>query len=84
MQNKSIQRKNSALENFDLLPNTANVRLPTVMSLYGVSAATVWRNIKNGNIPKPRKLTSRTTVFNVGDLRIALGQKQENDKLEVA
>ena len=72
MQNTSIERKKSALENFDLLPNTANVRLPTVMGLYGISSATVWRNIKNGNIPKPRRLTSRTTVFNVGELRAAL------------
>jgi len=84
MQNKSLERKNSALENFDLLPNTANVRLPTVMSLYGISAATVWRNIKNGNIPKPRKLTSRTTVFNVGDLRTALKTKPEPSEIEVA
>jgi len=72
MQNTSIERKKSALENFDFLPDTANVRLPTVMGLYGVSSATVWRNIKNGNIPKPRRLTSRTTVFNVGELRAAL------------
>lgn len=61
---------------FDSLPNTANVRLPVVMGLYGISAATVWRNIKNGNIPKPRKLTSRTTVFNVGELREALALKR--------
>ena len=60
------------LSDFDSLPDTANVRLPVVMGLYGISAATVWRNIKNGNIPKPRKLTSRTTVFNVGELRSAL------------
>lgn len=64
------------LSDFDSLPNTANVRLPVVMGLYGVSAATVWRNIKNGNIPKPRKLTSRTTVFNVGELREALEYKR--------
>ena len=64
------------LEFFDTLPDSANVRLPIVMALYGVSSATVWRNIKNGNIPKPRKLTSRTTVFNVGDLRNALTSNQ--------
>lgn len=65
------------LSDFDSLPNTANVRLPVVMGLYGVSSATVWRNIKNGNIPRPRKLTSRTTVFNVGELRAALALKRD-------
>ena len=44
---------NSALSNFDQLPDSANVRLPTVMGLYGISAATIWRQVKTGNIPSP-------------------------------
>ena len=64
--------KIEALEVFDFLPISANVRLPVVMALYGISQASVWRNVKNGNIPKPRKLTTRTTVWNVGELRAAL------------
>ena len=64
--------KIEALEVFDFLPISANVRLPVVMALYGISQASVWRNVKNGNIPKPRKLTTRTTVWNVGVLRAAL------------
>lgn len=65
----------AALKNFDQLPSSANVRLPIVMALYGISPATVWRNVKNGNIPKPYKLTTRTTVWNVGELRVALNVK---------
>jgi len=61
-----------ALSTFDSLPNTSNVRLPIVMALYGISSATVWRNVKSGKIPKPRKLTARTTAWNVGELRSAL------------
>ena len=60
------------IEVFDFLPISANVRLPVVMALYGISSASVWRNVKNGNIPKPRKLTTRTTAWNVGELRAAL------------
>ena len=60
------------LKAFDSLPQSANVRLPVVMALYGISSASVWRNVKNGNIPKPRKLTTRTTVWNVGELRADL------------
>ena len=70
MQTKS--QLSEALINFDQLPNIANVRLSVVMALYGISSATVWRNVKNGNIPKPHKLTARTTVWNVGELRAAL------------
>jgi predicted DNA-binding transcriptional regulator AlpA len=60
------------LEAFDSLPQSANVRLPVVMGLYAISSASVWRNVKNGNIPQPRKLTLRTTVWNVGELRASL------------
>ena len=73
MQTKS--QLSEALINFDQLPNSANVRLPVVMALYGISPATVWRNVKNGYIPKPQKLTVRTTVWNVGELRSALNVK---------
>lgn len=62
---------------FDYLPDSANVRLPVVKALYAISAPSVWRNVKNGNIPKPRKLTPRTTVWNVGELRAALGLQGE-------
>ena len=61
-----------ALKNFDQLPNTANVRQPVVQGLYGCSAASIWRGVKDGRIPKPRKLSPRTTCWNVGELRKAL------------
>ena len=64
-----------ALQNFDQTPNSAFIRLPIVMRLYGVSAATIWRGVKNGTIPKPSKLTQRTTAWNVGLVRAALAAK---------
>lgn len=63
-----------ALKNFDHLPDSANVRLPIVMGLYGISAATVWRQVKAGIIPSPRKLTPRTTAWSVKDLRGVLNK----------
>jgi len=65
-----------ALSYFDNLPNSSNVRLPVVMVIYGISSASVWRNVKLGYIPKPRKLTPRTTVWNVGEIRHALHLKK--------
>ena len=72
MSDRYTTRISSALSNFDQLPDSANVRLPTVMGLYGISAATVWRQVKAGIIPSPRKLTPRTTAWSVKDLRQVL------------
>ena len=64
-----------ALSQFEQLPNSSFIRLPVIKGLYGVSAATIWRGVKNGNIPKPVKLTERTTAWNVGLVRAALAAK---------
>ncbi len=72
MQLKSDSQIPKALASFDQLPDSANVRLPIVMGLYGISSASVWRGVKAGIIPKPRKLTPRTTAWLVRDLREAL------------
>lgn len=63
------------LANFDQLPDSAYVRLPIIKALYGVSSATIWRGVKNATIPKPSKLTTRTTAWNVGQIRAALAAK---------
>ena len=64
-----------ALINFDNLPDSAYIRLPVMMGLYGVSAASIWRGTKQGVIPKAIKLTERTTAWNVGQVRAALAAK---------
>lgn len=63
------------LANFDHLPNSAYIRLPVLMGLYGISSASCWRNVKSGKIPKPCKLTERTTAWNVGLVRADLAKK---------
>lgn len=61
-----------ALKNFNALPDSAHVRLPVVAALYGCSPATIFRRVKSGHIPAPRKLSERVTAWNVGALRKAL------------
>ncbi|MDD4978727.1 MAG: AlpA family phage regulatory protein [Gallionella sp.] len=61
-----------ALINFDSLPDSANVRQPVVQGLVGCSAATVWRMVKRGTLPRPRKISTRITAWNVGELREVL------------
>ena len=64
-----------ALANFDKLPDSAYNRLPVMKGLYGVSAASIWRGVKNSTIPKPVKLTERTTAWSVKLIRAALAAK---------
>lgn len=58
-----------ALKNFDSLPDSAHIRAPIVQALIGCSSATVWRMVKRGTLPAPRKLSERVTAWQVGELR---------------
>ncbi len=60
------------LKQFDDLPDAAYVRQPVVEALYACSSATVWRRVQDGRIPRPAKLSTRVTAWNVGELRCAL------------
>ncbi len=72
MKSRNLQEIPEALKNFDLLPDSASVRQPVVEALYACSPASVWRGVHAGRIPLPRKLSPRTTCWNVGELRVAL------------
>ena len=61
-----------ALLNFDALPDSANVRLPVVCALFGISSPTAWRWVKKGTLPAARRLSEGVTAWNVGELRKAL------------
>ncbi len=63
-----------ALRNFDSLPDLAGVREPVVKGLLSCSSSTVWRMVKDGRLPKPKKQSERVTVWNVGELREALAR----------
>ena len=64
-----------SLANFDNMPDSAYIRLPTMRGLYGVSSSSIWRAVKNSKIPSPVKLTERTTAWNVGLVRADLALK---------
>lgn len=67
-----------AIRNFDDLPNCAYIRLPMLMSLFSVSKASIWRWVKNGTIPKPTKLATRTSAWQVGEIRNLLTSKHSD------
>jgi predicted DNA-binding transcriptional regulator AlpA len=72
MEQPKSSRIPAALENFDSLPDSAFVRLPTVSALRNCSNATTWRHAKQGLIPSPRKLSAGISAWNVGELRACL------------
>ncbi|NTV10213.1 MAG: transcriptional regulator [Zoogloea sp.] len=65
-----------ALRNFGAHPDEGYVRLPVVVGLFACSPATVWRRVKAGTLPAPRKLSEKVTAWNVGELRKALRGEQ--------
>lgn len=68
----SAPTTDAALSGFDSLPDAAFVRLPTVAALFATSPSNVWRWVKSGLIPSPKKLGPQTTVWSVKELRQAL------------
>lgn len=61
-----------SLRQFDALPDSAHVRQPVVEALYGCSRSTLWRRVRDGAMPAPRKLSKRISAWNVGELRRSL------------
>lgn len=55
------------------LPPIGFVRLPTILAIYPVSAATWWKMVADGRAPKPVKLGPRTTAWRASDIRDLLG-----------
>jgi prophage regulatory protein len=51
------------------LPKTGFVRLPTILSVFPISAASWWNGIKAGKYPGGVKLGPRTTAWRVSDIR---------------
>ena len=65
------------LHNFDALPPQAFVKRPVVQALFGgISDEEVRRCVKEGRLPKPKKLGSRNLIWQVGELREALAKLQ--------
>ncbi len=64
----------SAEQNFDRSPDAAEVRLPVVQALYACSASTVWRRVRSGLIPAPKR-RGGICSWSVGELRRAKAEE---------
>ncbi len=77
----ALRSIHSVLANFDALPDSAYVRLPVVLAIFGCSRATWYRWVKSGRVPAPKKLSSRIAVSQVGSLRGCLKNFEASGQL---
>lgn len=77
------QADQAVFNEFDKLPNAANVRMPVVAALFCVSPATVWRWCRAGHLPSPNRIGG-VTVWNVGLLRNSMQTRSGIESLAVS
>jgi|HubBroStandDraft_1064217.scaffolds.fasta_scaffold17613_4 predicted DNA-binding transcriptional regulator AlpA len=63
------RNKLEAIKRFDDLPDSAGVCVHTVAAVTGYSVPSVWRLSREGRLPKPRRISSNTTRWIVGEVR---------------
>ena len=56
-------------EAFGPLPEVGFIRLPHVLHVLGIAKTTFYVGIESGIFPKPKKLTARTAVWSVEEIR---------------
>lgn len=63
--------------NFDDLPDAAHVSAAVLAELFGCDTSTVWRRARSGHLPRPIRFSSRSTRWNVGQVRQAVARAAE-------
>jgi predicted DNA-binding transcriptional regulator AlpA len=67
---------NDSASAFDNLPAEGFIRqAQLVPQVVPFSPATLWRKVRDGEFPKPCKLSTRVTAWRVGDVRAWLQQR---------
>lgn len=54
------------------LPDEGFIRLPQVISLFGVQKSKIWEMVKAGQFPAPKKLGHKTSVWDVREIRAVI------------
>jgi prophage regulatory protein len=57
------------------LPSEGYVRLPQVLAVIPISKSSWWAGCKSGRYPPPIKLSHRTTVWRVSDIRALIEER---------
>lgn len=59
------------------LPEIGFVRLPMILKVFPVSKSKWWAGVKDGQYPKPVKLSSKITAWKAEDIRDLINQHQD-------
>ena len=51
------------------LPQEGFIRLPQVLTLFGVQKSKIWAMVKDGQFPAPKKFGHRTSIWDVREIR---------------
>ncbi|NBX86002.1 MAG: AlpA family phage regulatory protein [Proteobacteria bacterium] len=63
--------------NSNVLPEWQHWRINTVMQVTALARSTIWKMVKEGRFPAPKKLSQRVTAWNAADVRAWLEGKAE-------
>lgn len=66
MNTQTRQRKDKT---FEPIPEFGFLRLPQVLRILGISKTAFYSGIQKGVYPPPRKLTTRTAVWSIGEIK---------------
>ena len=68
------------VSNFGRLPATGYIReSQLVPAIVPFSRATLWRKVKSGEFPRPIKLSTRITAWEVDSIRAWIDSKAQSD-----
>lgn len=76
---KKRQRKD-----FGPLPEVGFIRVDHVLHLLGIAKTTLYEGMANGIFPKPHKLTSRTSVWAVDEIRAFIDKVKSGENQQEA
>ena len=51
------------------LPEEGFIRLPQVLSLFGVKKSKIWAMVKDEQFPAPKKFGKKTSIWDVREIR---------------
>ena len=60
---------NSNKKEYGSMPETGFIRIGHVLHVLGIAKTTLYEGIQKGIFPAPKKLTSRTSVWSVEEIR---------------
>ena len=60
---------------FDELPDSAFIRQDALMVVFPFSESQLWRMVRDGQFPRPVKMSPRVTAWKVRDVRVWLAER---------